>query len=221
MTALMSGALSVFREVYGLYSGVVPARSLFWSCMYLAFVISATVLWMLEHKALLEEKGKNQVPDFGGEINAAFICPDAIRSFQGNLLPLPHDSFILLQVVAWNKRNMNPASVHRYLLSLEVNGKTYDGEFRWTPEQSKMHTFILEGHTDDAPQFTIQIGSGLGDLCYLSKRSGNLLFRVPGLSALNELVAEIKLTLIDLTGNPHSIGATQYPLTNGRLLVYG
>lgn len=54
MVALMSGALSIFREVYGLYSGVIPARSLFWSCAWVAFVFSAAISWVIEHKEKLE-----------------------------------------------------------------------------------------------------------------------------------------------------------------------
>ena len=50
VTALMSGAFSIFRELYGMYSGTLPPRSLFWSCTWIAFVFSAAILWMIEHQ---------------------------------------------------------------------------------------------------------------------------------------------------------------------------
>jgi hypothetical protein len=51
MVALMSGGFSLFRELYGLYSGTVPARSMFWSCTLIAFILSAAILWAIEHKS--------------------------------------------------------------------------------------------------------------------------------------------------------------------------
>jgi hypothetical protein len=61
MIALMSGILSIAREVYGLYSGTLPARSLFWSCVWIAFVVSAAILWAIEHKQFLSERAKNEI----------------------------------------------------------------------------------------------------------------------------------------------------------------
>jgi hypothetical protein len=41
---LMSGILSLVREVYGMYYGVLPPPNLFWSCVRIAFGISALIL---------------------------------------------------------------------------------------------------------------------------------------------------------------------------------
>jgi hypothetical protein len=49
VVALMSGAFSIFRELYGMYSGTIPPRSLFWSCTWIAFVVAVTILWTIEH----------------------------------------------------------------------------------------------------------------------------------------------------------------------------
>jgi hypothetical protein len=51
MVALMSGVLSIARELYGMYSGQLPPRSLFWSCAWIAFVVSAAILWVIEHRS--------------------------------------------------------------------------------------------------------------------------------------------------------------------------
>jgi hypothetical protein len=54
MVALMSGSFSIFRELYGIYSGTVPQRTVFWSCAQIAFIISACALWAIEHREKLE-----------------------------------------------------------------------------------------------------------------------------------------------------------------------
>jgi hypothetical protein len=46
----MSGSLSIFRELYGLYLGAVPPRSLFWSLMIVAYIVSAAILWVDENR---------------------------------------------------------------------------------------------------------------------------------------------------------------------------
>ena len=51
MVALMSGILSLVRELYGMYAGNLPPRNLFWSCTLIAFVISSFILWWRENKA--------------------------------------------------------------------------------------------------------------------------------------------------------------------------
>jgi hypothetical protein len=64
VVALMSGMFSLFREMYGLYSGTLPARSVFWSCTQIAFVVTAAILWVVEHKERLDlqEKLTDQKP---------------------------------------------------------------------------------------------------------------------------------------------------------------
>jgi hypothetical protein len=62
----MSGALSLLREAYTIYSGQLPARPLFWACTRIAFVVSAAILWGLEHRTVRELReeivGAKQTP---------------------------------------------------------------------------------------------------------------------------------------------------------------
>jgi hypothetical protein len=65
--ALMSGVLAILREVLAVfYPNYVSARSLFWNCVIIAFIISAAILWGMEHKKVndlttkLEQKQKNR-----------------------------------------------------------------------------------------------------------------------------------------------------------------
>jgi hypothetical protein len=53
VVVLTSSGSSLFRELYGIYSGALPARSLFWSCAWIAFVVSAAVLWAIEPDAIM------------------------------------------------------------------------------------------------------------------------------------------------------------------------
>ena len=51
MVALMSGSLSLLRELYGMYRGTLPQPNLFWMCTGAAFVISACMLLWEEYTA--------------------------------------------------------------------------------------------------------------------------------------------------------------------------
>jgi hypothetical protein len=55
----MSGIFSLVRELYALYSGVVPPKSLFWSLVFISYIISAAILWAIEHN----ERGKLEKRD--------------------------------------------------------------------------------------------------------------------------------------------------------------
>ena len=48
--AIMSGAMALLRELYSMYSGQLPARPLFWSCLRIAFGASLLLLWVREHQ---------------------------------------------------------------------------------------------------------------------------------------------------------------------------
>src|SRR6266404_5809566 len=58
MVALMSGSFSIIRELYGIYVGIIPPRSLFWSFVIVAFVFSAGTLWVIEHRARMVAETK-------------------------------------------------------------------------------------------------------------------------------------------------------------------
>ena len=56
--AFMSGVFSLYRELYGLYVGVIPPKSLFWECIWTSFIVSAAVAWIQEHRKYLAEAEK-------------------------------------------------------------------------------------------------------------------------------------------------------------------
>lgn len=49
LIAFMSGILAIYRELYALYSGKAPSVSVFWECVWIAFILSSFVAWMQEY----------------------------------------------------------------------------------------------------------------------------------------------------------------------------
>jgi hypothetical protein len=104
--ALMSGILSILREALAIFApDKAPQRSLFWNCVIIAFIISAAILWEMEHKKVndlttkLEQKQKNR--EISDKL-ASFIRQGLIIQNQcgvGNPLPLhpgktPHQAYV-------------------------------------------------------------------------------------------------------------------------------
>jgi hypothetical protein len=54
---LMSGILSILRESLQIYRpSETQPRSLFWNCTVIAFIISAGILWAIEHQKVAEQQ---------------------------------------------------------------------------------------------------------------------------------------------------------------------
>jgi hypothetical protein len=164
-------------------------------------------------KELSDEVAKNQAPEFGGEIKAAFIGHVEYTQL-GNKVIKPKDSVLMLSVSAWNKRSMSPSSIKQYDLQLDVNGQKFRGHRK---EGQKPSRLLLEG---DNANHIFQMNSSLPALSYLRTDGGQLPFYVPGLQAGPNLKANIELTLIDLLDRPHKIYAQDCPLQYGKLRSY-
>jgi|SRR5580704_1914097 hypothetical protein len=52
----MSGAASLLRELRSIYTNTPTTSSFFWSCVWIAFIGSAFVVWLQEHLAAKQEK---------------------------------------------------------------------------------------------------------------------------------------------------------------------
>jgi hypothetical protein len=69
VVALMSGVLSLVRELVGIYApGKVPQASLFWRCTWIAFILSAAIVWYTEHKKVRELEQKLSLPAIFSQI---------------------------------------------------------------------------------------------------------------------------------------------------------
>jgi hypothetical protein len=49
MVFFMSGSLSLFREGYNVYHGTIPPATIFWRCVWVAFILSAVAVWVEDH----------------------------------------------------------------------------------------------------------------------------------------------------------------------------
>lgn len=79
VVALMTGFLSILRELLSIYRPKQGPRSLFWNCIIIAFVISASILWFIEHQKItdltneLKESKEHNKPNFALSINQTII----------------------------------------------------------------------------------------------------------------------------------------------------
>jgi len=59
--AIMSGILAIAREALAIFlPNRVQQRSLFWNCIIISFVISAGILWGIEHKKVISFQQNNK-----------------------------------------------------------------------------------------------------------------------------------------------------------------
>ena len=80
--ALMSGILSILREVLAIfYPNQVPQRSIFWSCVIIAFILSAALLLFQQYKKInilakdLDEEKDRKKPKLNAEFNVLAAAP--------------------------------------------------------------------------------------------------------------------------------------------------
>jgi hypothetical protein len=110
MVGLMSGILSLARELYLMYLPPDQAqqiqKSLFWRCVFISFILSAALAWWVEHKALVDEKAKNQKPDIRVRMIAGFLAAwtDVKYNVQGTKHTLVRLKRIIFHVALENHR---------------------------------------------------------------------------------------------------------------------
>lgn len=86
--ALMSGILSILREALTVFApDQVLQRSLFWNCVIISFVISAAILWVLEHKKVIALTNKLDT----GQKNKAIS--DKLATFRINGLAIQNQCY--------------------------------------------------------------------------------------------------------------------------------
>jgi hypothetical protein len=121
----MSGILSILREVLAIfYPNQVPQRSIFWNCVIIAFIISAIILWIIEHRkaiklsSKLEKELDHSKPKLSAEIGFTSIAPAGEKN--ENLLVI---------ITAIIKNTGAPSIVSDFQLLIKVDGKETVGQF--------------------------------------------------------------------------------------------
>jgi hypothetical protein len=117
----MSGILSILREAVAIFlPNQVPQRSLFWNCVIIAFVISAVVLWVIEHakKNKLEKELDHSKPKLSAEIGLTSVAPAGENN---------ENSLVIILVVI--KNTGAPSIASDFVLSIKIDGKESIGQF--------------------------------------------------------------------------------------------
>jgi len=158
------------------------------------------------------EAATHALPDFEGKIMEAFVCIPGHMEGNGRFSD-SRNSLVIVDVAAWNKVNMSATSVAEYRLELKVNDQSYQGRMSWDANLCTQRAFfnLLTGGAR-----TVDMGSSLGDLIYLSARRGLLMFYVTDLSSEADQIADLSLALVDLVCKEHFITANHMPLIRGR-----
>jgi len=175
----MSGILSLARELLLIYRGEqVQQRSLFWNCIIIAFIISATALWVLEHKELKETQRQLTVsldtstPKL--ECEFGWISAD---------MPSEDKSSVYTRIfTAYTVRNTGAPSVAKYWeYTIKLpGGRTVKGVNQTIPKSLTVKTVngLWKYYEEDAlynKAYINPIQNG-------SEVSGILIFHLPGLT---------------------------------------
>lgn len=119
----MSGILALVRELVAIYhGGRIQSASLFWRCVWVAFIVSAAWLWFIEHRhvvLLQQELAKSQEanrPEFRIEVDKLFSAPMAGQS--GVRWGTDFKTFVLVEAAITNAGS--PSIAKSWSLSVEL-----------------------------------------------------------------------------------------------------
>lgn len=110
----MSGILSIAREVLSIFfPNQIPSRSLFWNCVVIAFIISAAILWYIEH-----QKSEKSKPILNAEIDIFAIAPAGEK-----------DENSIVTITATITNVGAPSIVNKIAVSIKMRDKYFQGQF--------------------------------------------------------------------------------------------
>ena len=136
--ALMTGILSLFREALSIFAPhKAPPRSLFWNCVIIAFILSASILWYQEHRKAISNKPK---------LNAEFGIFSVAPAGEEN-----EDSIITISATITNRGA--PSIVQHIKIEIETENKRFNGQFlTWPKNELKLRgegrTYTIESKND-------------------------------------------------------------------------
>lgn len=109
----MSGVLSIAREVLSIFfPDKIPPRSLFWNCVVIAFIISAAILWFIEHQKV--EKSK---PILNAQVDVFAAAPSGEKG---------ENSIVVITATITNIGA--PSIVNNIGVSIKIQDKYYQGQ---------------------------------------------------------------------------------------------
>jgi len=231
----MSGSLSIFRELYGLYLGVVPPKSLFWSLMIVAYIVSAAILWVDENRRAEGFKKELSLvktrPGFVGHVYQFNLHPrvgitppkllQEALNIQADKLGQPRtehkeDCDIFVEAYIINE-NLGVGTILEYELEIEFEGQililnSEAGFVDWNQMRTAERIDSTTGKKQDDEQ-TIEPVPDLMELTAKPMQQGHgregwlhfVLEKVSPLKLVNNAAKLKQLTAIDGYGGKHGI----------------
>lgn len=137
VVALMTGLLSLIRELQGIYQpNVIQQRSLFWHSVFVAFIISSAILWIIEHQKVkrLEMDKRSQDPKLNADFNVFAVAPAGIQD---------RDSIVAITGLITNTGA--PSIVKNIRVVVETGGKSIQGQFISLDSRGSRFQEIIDG----------------------------------------------------------------------------
>lgn len=120
LVGLMTGILGGIRETVILFAenpDPVWQRKLFWYCVWIACYFSLIIAWIIKHKELMNERGKNEYPEFKITIKEDFLHTEITETRREvTLIPM---------VVSLVNMRHAEGAIDRYELSVVVDDVEY------------------------------------------------------------------------------------------------
>jgi hypothetical protein len=208
--AIMTGSLSLVREAVTLFAqspDPIWQKNIFWSCVWIAFIVSAITAWVLKHQELLAEKAKNASPEITGEIEKVHA-----ESFV--------DCFLTIKVRIANNRAAT--TISGFSLAVKFEGGIHEGqsatvneyfierrEYHPIPFETQSETLYdpLKDLAKDNDVLLVQRAHRTGWLrfVFIFEALDSRFVTYDGKEQFLKEGVELVLTVKDAFGNPHLI----------------
>jgi len=192
----LSGPASVPFAVLALFASGTVQKAAYGVLAAVLLLFSAYRIWLKEHFALVEERGKNQNPQLRGEIDEVFIGNTVDSDGQKPL----EGSVVLIWLKAWNTVQMPEFSIYKYDLAVTIDGPSGPTTFAGT--QGEWTINMKVGNSLNVRHMAID---RLKPMRYIDPQRGAVGFYVGELSPDARAFKSIALTLIDAANGKHLV----------------
>jgi archaellum component FlaG (FlaF/FlaG flagellin family) len=211
MVALMSGILSLVRELLLLYAPEkFGGRIRFWRCVWIAFILSSIILWAVEHSQNMDLH--NQIAELNNPELQAKINVPMRANFSYGPNQQSHTEILTLMVTIKNSGSPSIATLDNASFVLR-DGRHIDprvvmpsGKDWFLPGEAGMPDVTLPD-ADYLPRKTINNPIPKGGAAY-----GWIMYSIPATLTDQDVTgATITLQFSDVNGKPFTATATLQP----------
>jgi len=120
VVALMSGIFSLCRELYGIYGGHILPKTLFWSFVWIAFIVSSTIAWFQEHAKVVRLESNAKFPAVDVQLKEVGLQP--LWAAETGI------AWVIVHIRLHNTTAECPTTIDDYQIFLTIEGKEYGGQ---------------------------------------------------------------------------------------------